>query len=144
VAPSDSNTLYIGTSNSKIQVTTNARDGAAAGWTDRSAGLPPRTVTHIAVDPIDSATAYAAFSGFPAGGDTQGHVFKTVDGGASWTDISGDLPVIPVNAIVVDPDLPRTLYIGTDAGVMATTDGGITWSSLGTGLPRVVVFSLVL
>jgi uncharacterized protein (TIGR03437 family) len=148
VAPSDSNTVYIGTSNSKIQVTTDAQDGAAAAWTDRSAGLPPRTVTHIAVDPIDSATAYVTFSGFPPttgiSNDPGGHVFKTGDGGASWTDISGNLPVIPVNAIVVDPDLPQTLYIGTDAGVMVTTDGGATWSSLGTGLPRVVVFSLVL
>jgi uncharacterized protein (TIGR03437 family) len=144
VAPSDSNTVYIGTSNSKIQVTIDARDGTAAVWTDRSAGLPPRTVTHIAVDPIDSATAYVTFSGFPAATDTLGHVFKTGDGGASWTDISGNLPVIPVNAIVVDPDLPQTFYIGTDAGVMVTTDGGTTWASLGTGLPRVVVSSLVL
>ena len=144
VAPSDSNTIYIGTSNSKVQVTTDAGDGTAAVWTDLSAGLPPRTVTHIAVDPIDSATAYVTFSGFPVGTDTQGHVFKTGNGGASWTDISGNLPVIPVNAIVVDPDLPQTLYIGTDAGVMVTKDGGAAWSSLGTGLPRVVVFSLVL
>ena len=64
--------------------------------------------------------------------------------GATWTDISGNLPVIPVNDVVVDPDLPRTLYIATDAGVMVTNDGGATWSSLGNGLPVVVVHSLVL
>uniref|UniRef100_Q022A7 Glycosyl hydrolase n=1 Tax=Solibacter usitatus (strain Ellin6076) TaxID=234267 RepID=Q022A7_SOLUE len=145
-APSDSNVLYAGTSNSKLQVTLDAQHGANASWIDRSAGLPPRTVTKIAVDPLNAATAYATFSGFPAGfgADSGGHVFKTSDSGATWTDISGNLPVVPVNDIVVDPDLPRTLYIATDAGVMQTSDGGATWSSLGTGLPVVVVQSLVL
>lgn len=146
VAPSDPNTVYAGTSNSKVFATTNANNVAAqngaAVWTDRSAGLPPRVVTHIAVDPLDSATAYAAFSGFST--DTQGHVFRTTNGGASWSDISGNLANIPVNAVVIDPDLPQTLYIATDAGVMVTLDGGVIWTSLGKGLPKVVVSSLVL
>jgi uncharacterized protein (TIGR03437 family) len=158
VAPSDSNTVYIGTTNSKVQVTTDAGSGVAASgvaesgvaasgvasWTDRSAGLPSRTVTDLAVDPIDPATAYVSFSGFPAATDIPGHVLRTTNGGASWTDVSGNLPNLPVNAIVVDADLPQTLYAGTDAGVMVTSDGGATWSSLGQGLPRVVVDSLVL
>src|SRR5205085_11447409 len=72
------------------------------------------------------------------------HVFKTTDGGSNWTGIDGNLPSVPVNAIVVDPDLPQTLYIGTDAGVMVTSDGGSTWVTMGQGLPKVVVTSLVL
>ena len=145
VAPSDSNTLYAGTSNSKVQVSSDAQGGASAHWTDRSAGLPPRTITKITVDPLDAATAYVTFSGFPASsGDPGGHVFKTTDRGATWTDVSGNLPILPVNDLVVDPDIPNTLYIGTDAGVMVSNDGGATWSSLGNGLPVVVVESLVL
>ena len=148
VAPSDSNTVYAGTNNSKLQVTSDALHGVAAQWTDRSAGLPPRTVTKITIDPLVASTAYVTFSGFPAvfGSvpDSGGHVFKTTNGGAAWTDISGNLPVVPVNDLVVDPDIPRTLYIGTDAGVMVTNDGGATWSSLGNGLPVVVVQALVL
>ncbi|MBZ5621098.1 MAG: hypothetical protein LAQ69_20585, partial [Acidobacteriia bacterium] len=144
VAPSDSNTIYIGTTNSKVQVTSDAGDGAAAVWTDRSAGLPLRSVTHIAVDPLDPATAYVTFSGFSGGADQQGHIFKTGNSGATWTDINGNLPNIPLNDVVVDPDIPQTLYIATDAGVMVTTNGGATWSSLGNGLPKVVVNSLVL
>ncbi|MCU1232907.1 MAG: glycosyl hydrolase [Candidatus Solibacter sp.] len=148
VAASDSKTVYAGTNNSKVQMTNDAQRGAASRWTDRSAGLPPRTITRIAVDPLNAAAAYVTFSGFPATfgtvPDSGGHVFRTTDSGATWTDISGNLPVIPVNDIVVDPDIPRTLYIGTDAGVMVTNDGGATWSSLGNGLPVVVVQSLVL
>jgi len=140
-APSDPNTIYVGTNDSRVQMTSNALDGTTASWTNLSAGLPPRTVTHIAVSPIDPATAYVTFSGFST---SPGHVFKTADSGASWTDISGNLPNLPVNDLVVDPDIPDTLYIGTDAGVMVTTDGGATWTTLGNGLPRVVVDSLVM
>jgi uncharacterized protein (TIGR03437 family) len=153
VAPSDPNTVYTGSSDgiritlnpskSQIQVTNNALAGTGATWSDRSSGLPARVVTQIAVDPIDPATAYAAFSGFSAA-TPSAHVFKTTNSGQSWTDISGNLPDIPVNTLVVDPDIPNAIYVGTDAGVMVTTDGGATWSSLGNGLPRVVVHSLVL
>lgn len=154
VAPSDGDTIYAGASSvsiqststpvTRLQVTRNAYSVNGPSWTDRTAGLPVRVITQIRVDPIDPSTAYATFSGFSIGSDTQGHVFKTKNAGASWTDISGNLPNLPVDDIVIDPDLLDTLYVGTDAGVMVTTDGGATWSTLGSGLPRVVIQSLVL
>ncbi len=145
VAPSDPNTVYAGTSDGKVQVTNNALAGGSAAWIDRSAGLAARTLTSITVDAIDAGTAYVTYSGFLNSLVTPNlHVFKTTNGGAKWTDISGNLPDLPVNCLAVDPDLPDTLYIGTDAGVLVTTDGGTTWSTLGTGLPRVVVQALVL
>ncbi len=141
VAPSDPNTVYVGTSNSRLQVTSDMQDGANAVFADRSAGLPLLSITHISVDPVDAATAYVTFSGFPS---TGGHIFKTTNNGANWVDASGNLPNIPVNDLAIDPDLPGTLYAGTDAGVMVSTDGGATWSTLGLGLPNVVVSSLTL
>jgi uncharacterized protein (TIGR03437 family) len=145
VAPSDPNVVYAGTSDGKIQVTNNALDGVNATWTDRSAGLGQLMITSIAIDPIDSGTAYVTYSGFlGTNAKPTTHVLKTSNGGAKWTDISGNLPDLPVNCLVVDPDLFNTLYIGTDAGVMVSTDGGASWSSLGNGMPRVVVHWLVL
>jgi uncharacterized protein (TIGR03437 family) len=144
VAPSDSNTVYVGTNDAFVKVTNDIQDGPNAVWRDRSAGLPLRTVTHIAVDPVDPGTAYVTFSGFALGSALSGHVYKTSSGGVTWTDISGNLPDIPANDLVIDPDLAQTLYIATDAGVMVSTDGGATWSSLGQGLPNVVVTSLVM
>ena len=141
VAPSDPNTVFAGTNDSRLQMTSNALSGSEASWTNISAGLPSRTITHITVSPSDPATVYVTYSGFST---TEGHIFKTGDGGASWTDVSGNLPNLPVNDLVMDPDIPDTLYIGTDAGVMVSTDGGATWNTLGNGLPRVVVESLVL
>lgn len=145
VAPSSSNTVYVGADTPKVQVTTNAGLGTSSTWTDITAGLPPRYVTQIAVDLLTSSTAYVTFSGFSGfGGDTQGHVFKTINGGTHWTDISGNLPNTPVNDIAVDPDIANTLYVATDVGVFRTSNGGTTWSTLVTGLPRVAVLSLTM
>jgi uncharacterized protein (TIGR03437 family) len=144
VAPSDSNTVYVGTSDGLLRVTRNAFDPKGPTWSNTGTGLPVRAVTHIALDPIDPTIAYATFSGFAIGPDTLGHIFKTVNAGATWADVSGNLPNIPVNDLVVDPDIPGTFYAGTDAGVMISTDNAATWNTLGDSLPRVVVDSLVL
>src|SRR5262249_38476204 len=118
---------------------------SACGRRARATRSSRRGVTGIAVDPFDSAKVYVAFSGFISRiTPFDGYVYRSVNGGATWTNITGNLPVMPVNDIVIDPDLPNTLYVATDAGVMITTDGGASWSSLGNGLPRVVVHSLVM
>src|SRR5206468_680605 len=75
---------------------------------------------------------------------TNAHIFKTIDGGANWSNISGTLPNTPVNDILVDPDLSNTLYAATDVGVFSSADGGANWTTLQTGLPRVAVFGLKL
>jgi hypothetical protein len=144
VAPTDSSTVYAGTGDDHVQVTTNAGAGAGATWTDRSAGLPPRVLTYVAVDPTTSTTAYATFSGFTGFGDSLGHVFKTTNGGATWTDISSDLPNIPVNVVLVDPNAPNSIFVASDIGVFYTTTGGTSWTSLVNGLPRVQVLGLTL
>jgi len=139
VAPTDSNTVYAGTADGLFQVTLNALAGAGAVWNNRTSGLPQRFITHVAVDPHISTTAYVALSGFNAG-----HVFRTTDGGLTWKDISGNLPNIPVNAIAIDPVLTNTYYVATDIGVFRTRNGGLNWSSLGTGLPRAAVLGITL
>jgi hypothetical protein len=95
------------------------------------------------VDPYDAAVAYVTFSGYRY--DTHlAHVYRTTNYGLSWDDISSNLPEVPVNVIVVDPQNTTTLYIGTDYGVYYTTDVGVSWQPLGTGLPFSAVDDLVL
>lgn len=143
VAPSDSNSVYVGTSNGRIVSTSNV-SAAPAQWSLPGTGLPTRFVSALAVDPLTLSTVYAGFSGFTFGTDTYGHVFESIDRGATWVDISGDLPNTPVNDIAIDPDVPSTVYIGTDIGVFRSTNGGLNWIEVGTGLPNVPVTSVVL
>jgi len=77
-----------------------------------------------------------------SGGDPAAHVFRTETGGASWQDISGDLPDAPVNDVVLDPRNPGVLYAATDVGVFTAPVTGGTWSRVGSGLPAVPVADL--
>jgi hypothetical protein len=66
----------------------------------------------------------------------------TTDLGATWSNVTGDFPAQPVNAIAVDPQFPNDWYIGTDVGVWRSTDGGVTWLPFADALPNVVVSDL--
>jgi photosystem II stability/assembly factor-like uncharacterized protein len=139
VAPTDPDVIYVGTDDSYVWVTTNG----GTDWTDISSGLPNRWVTRVAIDRLDPGTAYVTFSGL-RWDENIGYVYRTTDYGSNWTDITGNLPAAPVNALVVDPDEPARLFAGSDVGCFYTEDYGATWEMLGTGLPAVPVYDLKL
>jgi len=106
-----------------------------------AAGLPNRYVTAIVQDPGDKMHLYVVQSGFarnwiPNAGI--GHAFESTDGGASFTDISGNLPDAPISSAVLDGG---NLIVGTDTGVYEQSGPG-TWAPLGTGMPTVVIADL--
>jgi hypothetical protein len=72
-----------------------------------------------------------------------GHVFRSLNGGRSWSDRTGNLPDIPVNAIVVDPELSTRVFAATDHGVYQTMNSGTRWTDFSNGLPNVVVGDLI-
>ncbi len=108
-------------------------------------GLPDRYIAGVTVDPNNPAHAYAIFNGYsrrfiPGGG--VGHVFETTNGGKSWTNISGNLPDIASDALVLRH---HRLALATDQGVFTAQGGqGIAtaWSRLGSGLPNAAVDDL--
>jgi photosystem II stability/assembly factor-like uncharacterized protein len=110
-------------------------------WSLVSSGLPNRWITRVAFDPVDSSILYVTLSGL-RWEEKEGHVFKSTDGGSTWTDISGDLPEAPVNCLVVDPDLTDWVYVGTDVGCYVTQNEGASWQVLGEGLPNAPVLDL--
>lgn len=140
VAPSDPKTIWAGTSDGNIAVTTNS----GSNWTDTTqAPLPNRYVSKIAVAPTNPQTAYAVYNGFNTHTpDSPGHVFKTSNGGASWQDISANLPDVPTLSIVLHRSKPGVIYIGTDAGVFQSTDDGASWTPFNNGMPNVAVMDL--
>ena len=132
VAPGDPQTIYVGMNDGTVHVTTNA----AATWTLENSGLPGRYVTDIAVASSDPQRAYVTVSGFGSG-----HVFRTVNRGGSWQDISSNLIDVPVNAILRLPGSDE-LYVGTDLGVFQSGDDGLSWAPSTTGMPNVAVLDL--
>ena len=74
-----------------------------------------------------------------------GHVWMTTNAGQTWTNISGNLPNVPVWSMQVqfgNSSTPNVLYVGTDIGVFVSTTGGASWSNYGSGLPNVQVRSM--
>ena len=135
-APSNNSVVYVGATNGVVYKSTNAN----ASYSPLS-GLPNRTPTYIAVHPTDANTVFVTFSGF-SGTSPSKHVFKSTDGGVTWGDISGNLPDIPTNAILLDPNAPTTeIFVGTDLGVYRSNDGA-SWAPFNTGLPNVPVLDL--
>jgi photosystem II stability/assembly factor-like uncharacterized protein len=107
-------------------------------FTNISAGLPNRYPRGIAVDPVNDSTAYIVFSGFGTG-----HVYKTINNGAVWTDISLSLPDVPFHTVLVNPNNANEIFAGCDLGVFTSTDAGLTWQAMNNGLPlSVFVFDL--
>ena len=137
VAPSDPSVIYVGTDDSNVWVTTNG----GSSWQNISGSLPNRWVTRVAVDPTDASIAYVTFSGLRWDEDI-GYVYRTDDYGSTWTDVTGNLPGAPVNAIVVDPLVPSRIIVGSDVGCFYSEMAGTNWEVLGTGLPPVPVYDL--
>ncbi len=107
-------------------------------------------ISSVAIDSSDKTgyTAYVTVMGFTGG---SGHVWKTTNGGASWTDFTGNLPDAPANAIAVDPASAK-VYVATDVGAFLSSTAAPAWTELGPVpsfnqpgfLPNVAVTALAL
>jgi uncharacterized repeat protein (TIGR01451 family) len=139
--------VYAGTLDGNVWVSPDAQTAATPSWTQidtKTNHLPNRPVADVAVDRSNYRIAYLAYNGYDeATPKTPGHVFATNDGGKQWKNITGNLPDVPLNSLVLDPSYPNTLYAGTQVGAFVTHDGGVHWGQLGTGgLPNVSVWQL--
>ncbi len=130
IAPSAPAKMVMATSTGLILRNSDALSATdSTVWSSSS----PRTgyVSRLAFDPGNPDIVYATYSQFKASA-SQNHVYKSTDGGATWTGIDGSgdtgLPDIPVFSIIVDPQNTSNLYLGTDLGVFFSPDGGNTWS----------------
>jgi photosystem II stability/assembly factor-like uncharacterized protein len=139
VAPTDPTDLLVGTDDGKVWISRNT----GGSWTEITGTLPLRWVTRVAFDPTDADVVLVTLSGFKIDG-YQPHIFRSTNGGATWTDISSNLPDIPLNDVIVDPADPSRLYVGSDAGVFWTANLGGSWQLLGSGFPLVGVHDLQL
>ena len=139
VAAADPATVWVGTDDGLLWRSTDATAGPVATWTPiSSTELPDGAwVTRVTIDPADEDVVYVTYSGYRSGEDAP-HVLKTIDGGATWVDVSKDLPDAPVNDLVFAGD---RRIVATDVGVFVTEDDD-KWFKLGSNLPAVPIIEL--
>jgi hypothetical protein len=106
--------------------------------------LPNRIPTALTIDPANAAHVYVTYGAFSrrwiAGGGV-GHVFESRNGGATWRDLSANLPDAPVNDLVL---WRGQLVVGTDVGVFQTSKASPgPWARSGAGLPSASTNDLV-
>lgn len=146
IDPNDSDEVYYGTSDGYVMRTKSA--GSAGSSTVWDTIVQPSDwggeawVSWVEVDKKQQ-NRDALFATNSKFGQGQKHVLRTIDGGASWEDVTSNLPDIPVHCIVVQPGYSQILFIGTDLGVFVSVDAGQSWASMNTpGFANVVVESL--
>ncbi len=158
-SPKYQSVAIVGTNDGNAWIGFNLGTGTAsqANWvnvTGNNTVLPNRPVMGIALDPSVAAAnlpvGYTAIGGFNANTPaTPGHVFEitcTVNCGSfTWVDKTGDLPDIPVDSIIVNPNQPQQVFAGTDWGVYYTDDITVaspTWQRFENGLPHAMVWDM--
>jgi hypothetical protein len=147
---SDPDVLWFGRTDGRVQNTTDAT--TAAPTFSAAINIPGRplgaAVSEIAINPLNSDDVVVTYQGLCGNqclnpNNRMRRVFRTLDAGTSWNDISGtdgnpegNLPNLPTHSVVFDVGtVPPTIIVANDAGVLRSANNGATWERLGVGLP---------
>jgi len=158
-SPKYQSVAIVGTNDANVWIGFNLGTGVAAqaNWVDVTGGnavLPLRPVLGVALDPrvpgVDVPVGYAAVGGFNANTPTQpGHIFQVscASNCASftWADKTGNLPDIPVDSVIVNPNILQQVFAGTDFGLYYTNDITVAapvWSRFDNGIPHVMIWDM--
>lgn len=119
-------------------------DGGAHWETVSPPGMPEwATVTGVEPGHHDAEVCYVAATAYRLD-DPAPYIFRTGDGGRSWSPITTGLPDDAyVRVVKEDPEVPALLYCGTERGVFVSFDEGGSWTSMQGTLPVVPVHDLI-
>src|SRR6266545_2065764 len=113
------------------------RGSAVADWSPL--GPPGGDVTDVAASTIDPAIVLA---GIAPGGGSGGTLYRSVDGGATWSEVPG---FAGVSVYDIEFAARGAVYLATQSGVRRSLDGGVTWKAMNLGIgPNQTVFDIAL
>jgi len=155
IGPSDPSIVWVGTGEPNNRQSSSWGDGVYksldGGKTWKKMGLEAtRHIGRIVIHPKNSEVVYVAALGHLWGPNPERGVYKTSDGGKSWSQVLKINDDTGVSDIALDPESPDTLYVaayqrrrtpygfnggGPGSAIYKTTDGGATWKKLTKGLP---------
>lgn len=132
--------IYTGSDDGYVNLT---KDGGV-NWTRVSNALPQDLwVSRVIASQHKKERVYVTLNGY-RWDDFGVYVYKSEDYGKTWSSISSNLPLSPVNVIKEDPENENVLYLGTDNGAYVSFDKGASWEAFSNGLPNVAVHDLVI
>ncbi len=140
VSPADPNMVLFGVAQGRIfrnDQALSANANTVWPYTRPRAG----NVSHLEFDPLNPNTVYTTYTTFNSAPGDQ-HIYRSTDTGLTWTGIDTNLPDVPVQTLLVDPDDNTHLYAGTDLGLFVSTDRGNSWSRGEDELANVIISSL--
>jgi photosystem II stability/assembly factor-like uncharacterized protein len=141
-SPVTKSVMWAGTDDGNIQVTSNG--GATWNNVTPSAIKPWSRVFNVDAGHFDAGTAYAAVNTMRVD-DLNPHLWRTHDGGKSWTEINNGISAgQATSAIREDPRVKGLLYAGTETQVWVSADDGDHWQSLRRNMPAVSIRDLEL
>ena len=156
LAPSDPNTIYVGSGEGLARPDLSVGDGvyksSDGGRTWQHMGLrDAQQIPQIAVDPTNPLRIFVAALGHPYGPNRERGIFRSLDGGRTFTPVLQKSEDVGGNDVDIDPSNPRVIYAnlweeregpwenaawtGNGGGLFKSTDGGETWKQLTNGLP---------
>jgi photosystem II stability/assembly factor-like uncharacterized protein len=161
VASSNPNIVYVASGEGLHRPDLSVGDGiyksTDAGKTWEHLGLRDgEQIPALAVDPRDSNKVFAAVLGHPYGANAERGIYRSTDGGTTWTKVLFKDANTGGSQVAIDPSNPDVVYAalweetlgpwedgntydGTKGGLFKSTDGGATWKQLTKGLPLNVV-----
>ncbi|MEO8909813.1 MAG: glycoside hydrolase [Gemmatimonadaceae bacterium] len=156
IAPSDPNTIYVGSGEGLPRPDLSVGDGvyksSDGGKTWQHLGLrDAQQIPQIAVDPTNPSRIFVAALGHPYGPNKERGIFRSLDGGRTFTAVLQKSEDAGGNDVDIDPSNPQIIYAnlweqrqgpwensvwtGNGGGLFKSTDGGDTWKQLTNGLP---------
>ncbi len=144
-----------------MSATIDFSSGAAPAWQDLTLNpvvnnpLPLNSdnfdISSVVVDTHDPTgnTVYVTVAGMAGPDEKLQVVYRSTNGGTTWSSITANLPIAPANSLAIDPQNANTVYVATDQGVYFTTQVASCaqslsncWSVFGSGLPSAPVVAV--